>query len=401
MDFCIHKYVLGSSKHLFCSTSGVSFVEDVPESALLVLPDSVNVSDDAKTLFTLENKQLDIQPPPKYLRQFSIVSKNSKNLLPPWKKIIPRDEYKTWVKTLAENVRIKIAESDTKYFEKTFTKEAPLFDSFKEFPVDLKKIRQYEMDDPVFSNKSVITSFYPKLDGLSQKIKYDRVSSRTGRLKVKSGPKVLTLKREYRDIIKSRFPGGQIMSVDYSSLEARILLYSVGHATIDGDLYDQIREAVFKSEVDRQTAKLGCLSVIFGSGDLALSVSLNIDRTRAKTIIREIKKYFRISQLRDDLNSKIVNESIRNHYGRLVLLEDRNTLINSYVQSTGVDVALLGFNKLVRNIEGSDIVPLFVLHDACVLDVPAGVDLSKYTNVCESIPSFVQRFPVHIEPFAK
>lgn len=401
MDFCIHKFVLGSDKHVINRGDLVAFDDEIPDDVLLVLPPNVIANNDIRLLFALENKDIDTSPPTKYAKQFSLVSRNCQNILPPWKKIIPKDVYKQWVKTLVETTKLRISELDSKYFINTFSKQNSLFDSFNEFPIDLDKIRFYEKNDPSFSNKSTITSFYPKLDGLSQKIKYDRISSRTGRLTVKSGPKVLTLKKEYRDIIKSRFKGGRIMSVDYSSLEARILLYSMGHQTVNGDLYDQIREAVFNGDVDRPTAKLGCLAVIFGSGEASLSGALNIDRVKAKSIIKEIKKYFKVYQFNSDLTEKIQNESIRNHYGRLVILEDRSTLVNSYIQSTGVDVALLGFTKLVNVVENTDIIPLFVLHDALVLDVPAHEDLEKYTSVCESIPGFVQRFPVHVEPFSR
>lgn len=46
-----------------------------------------------------------------------------------------------------------------------------------------------------------------------------------------------------------------------------------------------------------------------------------------------------------------------------------NIFINYYAQSTGVDVALMGFNEIVNRLGPDGIRPLFVLHDALILDV--------------------------------
>jgi hypothetical protein len=64
---------------------------------------------------------------------------------------------------------------------------------------------------------------------------------------------------------------------------------------------------------------------------------------------------------------------ITNFYGRRVKTETAHTLINHYIQSTAVDVAMLGFKNLLEYVEQlgrlEDIVPLFVLHDALILDI--------------------------------
>ena len=53
-------------------------------------------------------------------------------------------------------------------------------------------------------------------------------------------------------------------------------------------------------------------------------------------------------------------------------------LLNYFIQSTAVDVALFGFGDIIRRLQVSGLIdricPLFVLHDALILDVPHDLD---------------------------
>jgi hypothetical protein len=72
-------------------------------------------------------------------------------------------------------------------------------------------------------------------------------------------------------------------------------------------------------------------------------------------------------------------------------------LVNSYAQSTGVDVSLLGFKSIVDSLGSDGIRPLFVLHDALILDVRGDrfEDVQKITSV--EIPSFSTKFPIKLD----
>lgn len=64
---------------------------------------------------------------------------------------------------------------------------------------------------------------------------------------------------------------------------------------------------------------------------------------------------------------------VTNFYGRRVKTETAHTLVNHYVQSTAVDVAMLGFLNILDYVaeigKEDEIVPMFILHDALVLDI--------------------------------
>ena len=63
---------------------------------------------------------------------------------------------------------------------------------------------------------------------------------------------------------------------------------------------------------------------------------------------------------------------ILSFYGRYLDTREAKPymLLNYFIQSTAVDVALYGFRNFLRAISGNPLIlPLFILHDALVLDV--------------------------------
>jgi hypothetical protein len=83
---------------------------------------------------------------------------------------------------------------------------------------------------------------------------------------------------------------------------------------------------------------------------------------------------FGIDDVVSSLRKEFIEEGfIRNKYGRKVMVPELRLLYNSYVQSTGVDVALLGFRDLIRRFEGvsKDIRPIALIHDDMLVDCPA------------------------------
>ena len=79
-------------------------------------------------------------------------------------------------------------------------------------------------------------------------------------------------------------------------------------------------------------------------------------------------------------------------------------LINYFVQSTAVDVALYGFTALVKALKHLKRAhPIFILHDALILDVHRSHE-EEINAICEpgilSIPKFENsKFPISITSF--
>ena len=164
-------------------------------------------------------------------------------------------------------------------------------------------------------------SFLPQFGKECAKVKYTH-SSKTGRLKVIDGPRVLTVAKQHRDVIVSRYPGGKILSADFTCLEPRVALLAIGKKP-EADVYEEMSR---KMDQSRAKAKLATLSFLYGAG-----ASGSID-AKAK--------------------------------------EDERNLISHWVQSTAVDICLLGFSELATKLKDhAD--PLFMIHDDVFFDVPS------------------------------
>ena len=204
-----------------------------------------------------------------------------------------------------------------------------------------------------------VESFEPDSQGFTRPIRYSH-ATQTGRLKVVDGPKILTIAKQDRKVIRSRFSDGRILQVDFVSLEPRVALYSVGQDPGGEDVYEWIAKSV-GTGLTRSKVKVPTLSVLYGQ-------SARNDDAVSSSIREKIKALFKVSELQERVGSG----SFVNGYGRpLEKVEDR-LVISHYTQSTAVDVALLGFHRILNDLGsyvGKEVIPLFVLHDALILDV--------------------------------
>jgi hypothetical protein len=73
-------------------------------------------------------------------------------------------------------------------------------------------------------------------------------------------------------------------------------------------------------------------------------------------------------------------------------------LINSYTQSTGVDVALLGFSNVLKTLKTMNSKALFVLADALILDMhPDELEsIEMLKSKCEVVTGYQKKFPVKV-----
>ena len=222
----------------------------------------------------------------------------------------------------------------------------------------------------------------------------------TGRTTVKRGPKILTLKKEHRSIIKSRFKGGKIVQFDYSSLEPRIMLALAGKDT-PGDIYDDIARKTGVN-LERAKLKMSVMGALYGISSLKLQGLLphSVD---ASNILDKIRSTFGITTLANRLRREYDHKSkITNFFGRPLYFSrsDSHLLVSHYVQSTGVDVCLTGFSNILSKIssEGMRAVPIFLIHDALLIDMPEDEfdRIKDLTTTGSSIKGFDTSFPLNV-----
>lgn len=279
--------------------------------------------------------------------------------------ILPNYLKEDYLKDLIEVDTLLNHRDNNHNFVSRFDRYKTLFKSLK--PCSLNSIYLKAFCE-VEKNESIRNNLlrFRKLEN-RKNLQYLLADNITGRLVIKKGPNILTLPRKYRSIIDTRFKNGEVLSVDFTSLEPRFCLNLLGKE-VKGDLYESLKETL-ELEVDRSVIKRAIISVLYGAHYTSLK---GISENKAKDLFNCIKDYFDFDKLlKESLNVDELGIR-RNYFGRPLwnLSETKeNILINNYVQSSAVDVSLTYFSDLISQIDLEKYVPLYVLHDAIIFDI--------------------------------
>lgn len=312
--------------------------------------------------------------PEPFIKAFKGLSPRLQGNVVPWHKALPEKAYKA-IEEQQKQYKQEIEKLDLSYLAEVFIPTQQVLDYLQPTKVNIEKYQEYQGYD----STGHIASFKPNEQGFAKIVEYDRTSNVTGRFKTVSGPMMLHLPKIYRSVLTSRFENGRIYSLDYKSLEPRVLLSISGtqpKEEIDNDIYQTIKTKLFNdSDICRDDIKKIVLSELYGAGiDLIRQRLPNVKNV--EEIIEQINQYFGLENLKTKLFQEWKannNKFITNFYGRRVKTETTHTLVNHYVQSTAVDVAMLGFKNILNFVEEiqetQNIVPMFILHDALILDI--------------------------------
>lgn len=370
LKFCVDRHVLGTSLHLVHDDGVIAWTNDLPSDAW-ILSSGFRQERCLLTLLRLNGHEINVEVPEKYVTSMKAVMKNEFSYdRVPWQKILPSQVFKTFLTGLVQNILKATSTVDTSYYTETFSSVTPLFSMLENAAINVPKLNSY-LDDSNVVNPQTLRTFKPVAGSFARKIEYNRHGTRTGRLVHAAGPDILTLKRSYRDVITTCFPGGVIRYVDFSSLEARVLLAVSGHENLPRDIYTDICKKLLPVK-SRNVMKLIVLATLFGSGQAGLQRLSGLSEKKMSDIQEKIREMFCVEELQKRLHDEFKKNgnTIKNAFGRFVLVHDERTLINSFVQSTGVDVALLGFHFIVTKMRDMSLKsrPIFILHDAMIID---------------------------------
>lgn len=292
--------------------------------------------------------------------------------------------------------KVRLLDSECDYIEKA-KRHILLFDILKSAKINLIAHKAFLEVEQNLSIKHTLTSFRP-ISGYTKKIHYSTTNNVTGRLIVETGPNILTLPKKNRSIITSRFKEGKILSVDFSSLEPRLCLKLVGKDA-DIDIYEHIN-SILELNLDRNIIKRAIISVLYGAHYTSLK---EISQVKAKVLFDCIRDFFELEKILK-ISKNVDEYGIRRNYeGRpLWNLEEvkENILINNYLQSSAVDIALDYFSRLITEIDEQRIVPLFVLHDAMIFDIDKSY-LEEFNNIIKKgyVHEKLGKFPLKTEIF--
>lgn len=397
MDFCIDGGVLGTEQHLVCSSGSFSWHGSVP--------DVWHLSGEVKhwpvlcmdTLFKLSGTKIDLSPPKNYANaSVPFLSGSTYSASPPWFRLMPSRAHRAFTERIVQQVMVSIDGLLTNYWNDTWGPGQELLSLLQ--PACIDKQLWEQLMDVGAGNIKALASFMPEYDGYAMPVTYDRIATVTGRLTVKQGPQILTLKKEHRRVIVPSRPG-HIVSMDFASLEPRILLYEAGKRCESFDMYSELSKEL---DCDRKAAKGAVISELYGSSKWALGRALNLEGKALDVFVKRVKQYFRTKELLERVKQQFIETGyIVNRYGRRVYIDEPldNIMISYYGQSTGVDVALQGFLSIVKTLKenASSVRPLFVLHDALILDVPSEhLEYVRSINTV-TVKGYVQKFPLKCE----
>ena len=286
----------------------------------------------------------------------------------PWRHIIPRRVFK-------ERLR-KFVDEISEIEKKLVTEKYPLFF------VETNRIFQCLEDSRVDINLATELNKAYESSALKNMIKlqkgsilppptYSRVASKTGRLTVKAGPQILTLRKDMREIFESTFAQGALFEIDFVSLEPRVALNLTEYESSIDDVYQEFI-TTSKAGVCRETAKLAVLCSLYGAGTRKLEDVLSSDNATisARNLMTRVSKFFGLNRLAGVLRKQAESGFITNYFGRPIDVAGArdSILINNFLQSTAADIALQGFCDFIDHFPECRAV--FIIHDALIIDIP-------------------------------
>lgn len=280
---------------------------------------------------------------------------------PPWAQALPPHVFKTWLQKFTRellDLRDQWADS---YYGNEFQVQQRLLQKLQQPFVDVSVIKRIDDDR--------IRAFEPDRYGLAPKSTYDIWSSVTGRMSIETGPNILTLDKKYRSIFKSRFPDGEIIQIDFSSLEPNTFLAMQGKQ-FTSDAYSWVASQIDVS-VPREVLKVAVMSALYGMSPSNFAKKFS-DIPDANDLLFQVRDAFGVDKMNKHYREQLDAEGhITNHFGRIIKCDKTSPLVAHAVQSTAVDVVCQGFTSLLDEFEKDslDVAPIYLIHDALMIDV--------------------------------
>lgn len=396
---CILDSILGETSHIIIDT------EKGPTGKSKVIPDGMWVLGDLTAEFsidalaTLSKMHVRTQPDKKFVDAFHVLAPN-KSIR--WQHAVPKHVFSNFIDDMRKDVKVLLENGCVRYYDEIYRQSHRFLDGLYIAAVDAKALATAIATEHNPTNKSALNSLSPDSSGFTKKVQYDMLATATGRLTVRSGPRILTLPKRYKSIFKSKFDGGKIITIDYNALEPSVAIALTGQELQD-DTYTYISKTLLNGAISRKQAKAVTISLLYGASEQTIGSVSGLKNAELRAAIDSVTSYIDVKTLKNKLlkQAESMQGVITNHYGRPIVVDDISKVINYFCQSTAVDVALLGFSNVMKLIKASGwiIEPLFVIHDALMLDVhPDYVNyIDQLIKACEKVEGFSSRFHVKCE----
>jgi len=360
----INRKYLGTTENLQVNKDSISFCDDHDANDKWVWSFDSTLNS-LRHLSLGAGVTINSQPPKAHVAAWEILG-----VTPPWAQALPPHIFKSWLqKFTRELLELRNQWADS-YYGSEFQVQQRLLQRLQQPFVDGATIKKIDDDR--------VRAFAPNEQGLAPKSIYDIWSSVTGRMSIESGPNILTLDKKYRRIFKSRFVDGEIVQIDFSSLEPNTCLAIQGKE-FDGDAYKWVASQI-EINVPREVLKVAVMSALYGMSPSNFAKKF-ADIPDANDLLFQVRDAFGVDKLNKHYREQLDSVGhITNHFGRIIKCDKKSPLLAHAVQSTAVDVVCQGFTTLLDEFEKDsiDAVPLYLIHDALMMDVtPTAKELIK------------------------
>jgi len=366
--YYIDKDFLGTKEHVIVSGTEISFSCAVPSGTLI--ENGTSLPGTLQAYLNLIGKERSLVPPE--VRESCDVCKIPIDLIG-LQHLLRPEEFATELAEFNHDIKDLIA--DTFHYISMYVTNVKTLNSCVPFTL---KHRNTEIKT---------TSL-----GYTHKITYDTSVTKTGRMSVTSGPNVLTMQKQFKSDIASRFDDGKIVEIDYSSLEPRVALAIAGSEFVESpDVYSTLGDVI---EIhDRSVAKQLIISFLYGAGIKTMCRLTELSESNLTPKLKKLKKIFKQDLIVENIKGTLGSLGyFYNHAGRPIFpTSDRfGVLFNNFCQSTAVDVSLSGFSHLLSSIYDSNMKarPICFIHDAVLLDVP-GTEIAVLKKMSEKLPTYL------------
>ena len=378
------KLSLNSPKHALLQDSRIAWSENPPEGAWCIGDRLAARS--LESIYETCDKDVPSLIPPEFVSSMDGLSQGAV----PWPLVIPQRVLYENLSTISDELEELLAIVGD--YSDVLVAGRSVLERLVPCRIDLAALRVAQGES---QQHAVLETFEPGPDSMANPVVYSHRTA-TGRMTVTEGPRILTLQKAHRKILSSRYDGGRVYQIDFVSLEPRVLrLLRAGEAPTD--IYGAIASRL--DGVDRRHAKLATLKSLYGASGQSVREEVGAG---AHKLMKEINDYFGLDSIRRKISEA---DEPRNLWGRPIPeARDPHLSVSHYTQSTAVDVSLMGFSRIMDRISDADldVKPVFVLHDALLVDchpdalervreiVAEGVDIDRLGHFCLSFePAYV------------
>ena len=389
MNFCFSKEMFDLPENLVVTGGVISRSSNLPKDFWAVgFPQTTRCIDTLCSIYDIDKPSLCTSVEEK---TFKILGRSPNNI--PWVRVLGLDECITRVLNISRRLELMFESTFDKRYVDIYVSSRRILEKLQSSTVDPIKLVEFMTSESNSSLKTCLKTFKPNRQCILERPIYSQCTTSTGRLTVSKGPSILTLPQRYRSIIKSRFEGGRILSIDFKSLEPRVAL-AVQDKKAPEDVYSYVSEKILEGSVDRKVSKLATIASLYGTSFRKFK---EMSGCKDPQVLQVVKDFFGVKRLAKKV---AVSNFVINFDRPLNNSTPDHRRISHFVQSTSCDIVNCSFGDFMQNFSSDKVVPVFLLHDALVVDVSPDTVQSVFEFTKRGLDTIMVKFPVTCENFS-